>query len=119
MLIIDSNDRGRTWSSATPRNVTDSVVANGKVRVFFGMVNGIELTSSSSSLQPHSQPHPGRIVIPGWALLNRTGVTGKYDVSGSALMYSDDHGHTWEVGEVLTKGGRIENTQPSESTVVE
>ena len=87
--------------------------------MFFGMVNGIELTSSSQAqAQVQAQAHPGRIVIPGWAILNKTGVTGKYDVSGSALMFSDDHGQTWQVGEVLTKGGRIENTQPSESTVV-
>ena len=46
-----------------------------------GMVSGVQLRSKA---------HAGRIVLPGWALLNQTGVTGKYDVSGTAMMYSDD-----------------------------
>ena len=54
--------------------------ADGKIRVFFGMVNGIQLAHG---------PRAGRIVLPGWALLNETGATGKYDVSASALMHSD------------------------------
>ena len=43
-----------------------------------------------SGVQLRSKAHAGRIVLPGWALLNQTGVTGKYDVSGTAMMYSDD-----------------------------
>ena len=49
--------------------------------VIVGMVSGVQLRSKA---------HAGRIVLPGWALLNQTGVTGKYDVSGTAMMYSDD-----------------------------
>ena len=49
--------------------------------VIVGMVSGVQLRSKA---------HPGRIVLPGWALLNQMGVTGKYDVSGTAMMYSDD-----------------------------
>ena len=129
MLILPSKD-GLVWGP--PRNVTASIKASGKIRVMFGMVNGIELRSG---------PHPHRIVVPGWALLNRVGATGHYDVSGTALMCkhpqrsplvlalgahagrlwlpdSDSFGDSWEVSQVLTKG-TIENTQPSESTVVE
>ena len=129
MLILPSKD-GLVWGP--PRNVTASIKASGKIRVMFGMVNGIELRSG---------PHPHRIVVPGWALLNRVGATGHYDVSGTALMCkhpqrsplvlalgahagrlwlpdSDTFGDSWEVSQVLTKG-TIENTQPSESTVVE
>ena len=48
------------------------------------------------------------------------GATGKYDVSASTLMYSDDGGLTWTVGEVLKKGTRFhQDTKPSENTVVE
>ena len=74
MLILPSKD-GLEWGP--PRNVTASIKASGKIRVMFGMVNGIELRSG---------PHPHRIVVPGWALLNRVGATGHYDVSGTALM---------------------------------
>ena len=53
-------------------------------------------------------------------LLNETGATGKYDVSASTLMHSDDGGLTWTVGEVLKKGTRFhQDTKPSENTVVE
>eukprot|EP01046_Picozoa_sp_COSAG06_P002617 COSAG06_NODE_94_length_24612_cov_12.885041_11_plen_392_part_00 len=133
MLIISSKDEGATWSDrASVRNISASVQASGAIRVFFGMVNGIELLPSNHQQEQQEQGRgvtvttagaasPGhRLVIPGWVLLNKKGVTGKYDVSGSALMYSDDHGLTWEVGEVLTKGAMgIEDTEPSESTVVE
>ena len=74
MLILPSKD-GLEWGP--PRNVTASIKASDKIRVMFGMVNGIELRSG---------PHPHRIVLPGWALLNRVGATGHYDVSGTALM---------------------------------
>ena len=93
-----------------------------------------------SGVQLRSKAHAGRIVLPGWALLNQTGVTGKYDVSGTAMMYSDDGesrqiqshfrsfcqhdcvstgGQEWQVSEVLTKNHPIPDTQPSESTLVE
>ena len=129
MLIIQSTDKGTTWSDRrSARNVTASIQASGAIRVFFGMVNGIELLPAKQHQREQSERDDAhlrqslshRLVVPGWALLNKKGVTGKYDVSGSALMYSDDHGITWEVGEVLTKGAMgIIDTQPSESTVVE
>eukprot|EP01052_Picozoa_sp_SAG31_P038845 SAG31_NODE_5267_length_2642_cov_2.352340_1_plen_171_part_10 len=125
MLIISSKNNGLTWTDReSALNVTASITASGSIRVFFGMVNGIEVlrtdhqhddgSAKSTSMPSH------RLIVPGWALLAKRGATGKYDVSGSALMYSDDHGTSWTVGQVLTKGAfGIENTQPSESTVVE
>ena len=125
MLIIESKDNGKTWSDRrSARNVTASIQASGAIRVFFGMVNGIELLPADryheEDKAPLDRQQSHRLVVPGWALLNKKGVSGKYDVSGSALMYSDDHGTTWQVGEVLTKGAMgIADIQPSESTVVE
>ena len=48
MLIISSKDEGATWSDrASARNISASVQASGAIRVFFGMVNGIELLPSN------------------------------------------------------------------------
>lgn len=111
MLIITSSDGGKTFGA--PRSVAESVRATGLVMSFFGMVNGVQLASPTAG-------HAGRIVLPGWALLNKTNpINGKYDVSGTAMMYSDTGGASWKVSEVLTKGDPIDGTQPSESTLVE
>ena len=116
MKVISSKSLGQAWGPS--RDVSASVRAPTKanqmgVRVFFGMVNGIQLGKSAK--------HPGRLVIPGWVLLNETVVpTPHAYVDGSALLLSDDGGVTFSVGQVLRKNDRFgSDSEPSESTVVE
>ena len=116
MQVISSKDKGQTWGPS--RDVSASVRAPTQanpmgVRVFFGMVNGIQLMKSAA--------HPGRLVLPGWVMLNETVTpTSHAYVDGSALMISDDGGQSFSVGQVLRKNDRFgSDSEPSESTVVE
>ena len=115
MLVISSKDARRTWSAA--RNASASVRAPTKqnppgatIRVFYGMVNGIQLQ------HPRNK---GRLVMPGWVFTNEHVTLTSY-VDGSALMISDDGGETFSVGQVLRKNDRFgADSEPSESTVIE
>jgi sialidase-1 len=75
--VTESVDDGETW--ATPREITQSVKQPSWTWYATGPGHGIQLQS-------------GRLLIP-------------CDHTGHAhVIYSDDHGHTWQLGGIVTKG---------------
>jgi sialidase-1 len=98
VFVTHSGNDGMTW--ARPREITPSVKKPDWRWYATGPVNGIQLVLG---------PHKGRLVIP----CNHTEPkSGQQSVSRAHVIYSDDHGATWQLG-------GIEDELTNESTVVE
>lgn len=82
VLVMKSEDDGATWS--TPQNITQHVKRPDWTWYATGPCHGIQLQT-------------GRLLIPcNHAVLNREeGKSGPYI---SHVIYSDDHGETWQLG---------------------
>jgi len=98
VFVTHSADDGVTWTK--PNEITTTVKKPGWYWYATGPVNGIQLTRG---------PHPGRLVIP----CNHTELNTRTQVvSKSHIIFSDDHGKTWQPG-------GVEEEMTNESTVVE
>jgi len=92
VFITHSTDDGKTW--APPVEITENVKEPEWGWYATGPGHGIQL---------HSGQHKGRLVVPcdcgdskGWS---------QWDKKGRSLMiYSDDHGKTWQRGDITDKG---------------
>ena len=89
VFVMSSADDGKTWTP--PRDITADVKASDWTWYATGPGNGIQLTRGK---------HKGRLVIP---CDHRVGVTKddeqNWDKAGrSHVIYSDDHGKTWQLG---------------------
>lgn len=91
VLITKSDDDGQTWSA--PRDITADVVKPDWVWVATGPGVGIQLTQG---------PHQGRLVIP---CDHRLTLADKSSEWNSHMMYSDDHGKSWQIGKPISAGG--------------
>lgn len=89
LWLISSDDDGETWS--------DPVCINGQVKkdwmVFLGTGPGV-------GIQIEKGEHKGRLVFPVYHS-NKNGLGGS---QSSAVIYSDDNGETWEIGESPNDG---------------
>ncbi|MCC6681868.1 MAG: exo-alpha-sialidase [Phycisphaeraceae bacterium] len=92
-----SDDHGQSWSAR--QEITSSVKPAGWTWYATGPVHGIQLTRG---------PHAGRLIIP----CDHNTSTAKY----AHVIYSDDHGATWQVGGDVPSQGDM---GPNESTIVE
>ena len=85
VFIMSSDDDGRTWSK--PRDITTDVKEDDWNWYATGPGNGIQIKSG---------PHKGRLVIP---CDHRVRGNDAWGHSGrSHVIYSDDHGRTWQLG---------------------
>lgn len=84
VLVMSSRDEGQTWSA--PRDITGSVKDSGWGWFATGPGHGIQLARG---------PHRGRLVFP-----CDCGFTPqlKNETQHSLVIYSDDHGETWQHG---------------------
>lgn len=84
--ILKSENDGKSWSA--PRNITDSVKDTNWNWYATGPGIGIQIQQGR---------HKGRLVVP----CDHTsgGLDGTAPERGSHVIYSDDHGRTWEHGE--------------------
>ena len=89
--LLKSNDQGQNWSD--PFYVSPKPNADGWVGWPNNCVHGIQLSSG---------PHKGRLVIP--AFLYKEGEPGQVPGVRGGLLYSDDHGQSWQAGGVLPEG---------------
>jgi len=99
VFITSSDDDGRTWAAA--KEITASVKKPEWGWYATGPVNGIQLTRGA---------HRGRLLIPA----NHTepaSLGSTQTVMRSHVIYSDDHGKTWQLG-----GSEAEKTD--ESTII-
>jgi sialidase-1 len=91
VLMMSSSDDGLTWS--TPRDITQWTKKDNWTWYATGPGNGIQLTVGK---------HPGRLVIP---CDHRVKDEKDKNLSTrSHVIYSDDHGKTWQIGGLLTAG---------------
>ncbi len=77
LYIMNSMDSGVSWSE--PRNLTQEMGITGKQSCHNGPGNGIQIST-------------GRLVIP-------------TSIGEARMLYSDDHGLTWVLGDPIGKGG--------------
>ena len=85
VFITSSTDDGETWSE--PQNITSDVKAEDWTWYATGPGNGIQLTGGE---------HRGRLVIPCDHRVK--GESDRRRSSRSHVIYSDDHGQTWQRG---------------------
>ena len=98
VFVSFSDSDGRNWSA--PREITSAVKKREWLWYATGPVNGIQLTCGS---------RVGRLVVPAnhSELFSRT-----QSVSFAHVIFSDDHGATWQIG-------GVEEKDTNESTLVE
>ncbi len=101
VMIINSTDFGLTWSS--PREITSSVKRSEWQWYATGPGHAIQLQS-------------GRLLVPcDHGLKKPDGVT-PYNLS-SHVIYSDDHGNTWNIGYVFDYGDECMAVETNDSKV--
>ena len=87
VFITHSRDSGRTW--AKPVEMTDRLTRPGWTWVGGSPAAGIQLKS-------------GRLLVPAYhAVLPNGDAPATYE---SHMIYSDDHGKTWQLGETVASG---------------
>lgn len=101
VFVAYSDDHGRTWSdhveiTSTAKNASWDWYATGPV-------HGIQLTRGANA---------GRLVIP-----SDHGAPNA--AQGAHVLYSDDHGQTWQIGAVDTNVRSQSNSSPNENFAVE
>lgn len=98
VFVTHSSDNGLTWTK--PQEITSAVKKPEWGWYATGPANGIQLMRSV---------HRGRLVIPA---NHSTLTTSTQSITRSHIIFSDDHGKTWQLG-------GIEEEMTNESTVVE
>lgn len=89
LWLISSDDEGRTWS--------EPVCLNGQVKKDFMVFLG---TGPGVGIQIRRGIHKGRLVFP----VYYTNSNGLAESQSSAVIYSDDNGVTWKIGESPNDG---------------
>lgn len=91
VFITSSADDGATW--AEPRNITRDVKRSAWGWYATGPGHGIQLKQG---------PHAGRLVMP--CDFRVKGAKGDKEGRYSHVIYSDDHGQTWQLGGISDEG---------------
>ncbi len=95
VFVTMSSDNGASW--ATPKEITSQVKRDGWAWYATGPCHGIQLTSGDKK---------GRLIIPcDYIEASKSG--GR---SFSHVIYSDDHGQTWQIGGVAPLDKSNEST---------
>ena len=106
LWMVTSDDDGKTWSD--PVDITPQVKEDWCL--FFGTGPGV-------GIQLHTGDYDGRLVVPVYTANSNVGGS-----QSSAVIYSDDHGATWKLGdspqtlrncdrETMTSGGILTESQ--------
>jgi sialidase-1 len=85
-----SDDDGVTWSPRIDVEAANPGIRPSGGEFLAGPGNGIQLSEG---------PFAGRLIFPVYRYANP---------SASGVIYSDDHGATWQRGELITGGGEIQ-----------
>lgn len=106
LWMVTSDDDGLTWSD--PVDITPQVKEDWAL--FFGTGPGV-------GIQLHTGDYEGRLVVPIYTANANVGSS-----QSSAVIYSDDHGETWQLGEspqkrrgydreTMSEGGMLTESQ--------
>lgn len=108
-FYMRSDDDGRTWTKAVEITPTfDQFKPEYDWKVLAtGPCHGVQLQRG---------PHAGRLVVPVWLSLGTGGHAHRPSVTST--IYSDDHGQTWQRGEIAVPD-TPETVFPNETVVVE
>ena len=98
-----SDDDGKTWSA--PRDITPMVKADWMKFLGVGPGTGTVLRTG---------PHAGRIIVPTYSTNFVSHLSGS---QSSRVIYSDDHGETWHMGEAVNDNLPIEDGTLHSSTM--
>ena len=98
-----SDDDGKTWSA--PKDITHGIRKDWMHFLGTGPGTGIALRTG---------PHKGRLVIPVYTTNNVSYLSGS---QSSRVIYSDDHGETWQAGEAVNDNRPIGNQTIHSSTM--
>lgn len=98
-----SDDDGKTWSA--PQDITPMVKADWMK--FLGVGPGVGITLRTG-------PHKGRIVVPVYTTNRANHLNGS---QSSRVIYSDDHGETWQAGEAVNDNRPVGNQTIHSSTM--
>ena len=98
-----SDDDGKTWSA--PKDITYGIRKDWMHFLGTGPGTGIAL---------HSGPHKRRLVIPVYTTNNVSYLSGS---QSSRVIYSDDHGETWQAGEAVNDNRPVGNQTIHSSTM--
>lgn len=104
VFVTYSDDHGATWSNHT--QITSTVKDSSWGWYATGPVHGIQLERGA---------HAGRLIIPSDHRADELGFT----THGAHVLYSDDHGQTWELGAVDTHTDSLSDSSPNENVAVE
>ena len=94
--VTCSTDDGRSWR--VPREITDAVCPANWTRYWTGPGHGLQLERG---------PHPGRLVCPSYHIQD----DGPGNTLRCHMVYSDDHGETWEISGSTSLGAGIDRDQ--------
>ena len=98
-----SDDDGKTWS--VPRDITPMVKQDWMKFLGVGPGTGIVL---------HTGEHAGRIIVPTYSTNYGSHLQGS---QSARLIYSDDHGVTWQMGEAVNDNRIVNNKTIHSSTM--
>lgn len=98
-----SDDDGKTWSA--PKDITHGIRKDWMHFLGTGPGTGIALRTG---------PHKGRLVIPIYTTNNVSYLSGS---QSSRVIYSDDHGETWQAGEAVNDNRPVGNQTIHSSTM--
>ena len=98
-----SDDDGKTWSA--PQDITPMVKADWMKFLGVGPGTGITL---------HTGPHKGRIIVPTYTTNQTSHLNGS---QSSRIIYSDDHGKTWHMGDAVNDNRPVGNEIIHSSTM--
>lgn len=100
-----SDDDGLTWSC--PKDITAAV--REPWMKFYGVGPG-------TGIALHTGAHKGRLVIPTYSTNHPTNLGTN---QSSRVIYSDDHGETWQSGEAVNDGRRLEDGSTIHSSTID
>ena len=98
-----SDDDGKTWSA--PQDITPMVKSDWMKFLGVGPGTGITL---------HTGPHKGRIIVPVYTTNQTNHLNGS---QSSRIIYSDDHGKTWHMGDAVNDNRPVGNEIIHSSTM--
>ena len=98
-----SDDDGKTWSA--PRDITPMVKPDWMKFLGVGPGTGTVLRTG---------PHAGRLLVPTYSTNFASHLRGS---QSSRLIYSDDHGETWHMGEAVNDGRQVDGKTLDSSTM--